>query len=177
MVLPIDSYRKHVEQLFDSGSPDLVMNGSAAHAQILIETLITRAKEKIVFFCECLKEEIYDKEVIIQKLLEAGKRGVEVKILAQKEPETNLLRKKVVEFFPSNSPFEFRTCLPDSVGRNAPMNFIVMDEKAFRFEQELDTHKAFASANNCELAKQMLSRFDGFWRVAVPMAMPDPTAA
>jgi len=164
----LDDYRTHVERMFDENSDAVVSNSSTAHAQVVIETLISRAKDTLQFFCECLKSEIYDETVIVQKLSEALKKGVKVQVLCQNSPVAKSLN-RLISRKSQNNQFELRVCDPGSPGQSAPINFIVMDGKAFRFEGDRNKHTAVACANNSELASTMTAKFKELWqRASVP---------
>jgi hypothetical protein len=165
----LNSYRKLVEQMFDEDSETLISNSSTAHAAILVETLISRAQSSLRFFCKNLDEAFYDKLTMIAILADAAQRKVRLQFLTQEAPQA----KKLVEFLSRVAgayklDVVFRICAPASEDSKAPFNFIVMDDKAFRFEDGPSDHVASASANSPDVAKKLTARFSRMWEESIP---------
>jgi len=165
--LELSDYREHVEQLFEADSSAIVSNSCTEHAEVVIETLISHSKTSLLFFCERLKKELYQKSSVVAKLIEASKRGVAVRILTQHQPETDLAE-VIFPHLGDTTKFEIRVCPKESEGASADMNFIVMDSKAFRYENDREKHQAFACANSQELAGKMTTLFLKLWSNALP---------
>lgn len=159
-----EKYRYHVEQMFDEQSDAVIENTCTNHARVLIETLVSRSKEQLLLFCENLKKEFYEDPKIMGEMVTAMRRGVEIRILTQHHPEAVSLveRLQAASGKVENGTFSIMVCDADSSGAKADMNFVVMDRKAFRFEEDRVNHSAVASANRKELALKLSKVFDSF---------------
>lgn len=142
----------------------LINNGQPEHAAVLLSTMFDRAKREMVVFCRNLRSEIYDQSHVIKSIFGALGRGVKIRILTQEKPEAYLLLSKIQRAREIRGGdldrLELRTCPPDSPTAKVEFNFAVMDQKAFRYEPSREDIKAFACANDPELAKDMLTRFN-----------------
>jgi hypothetical protein len=162
------SYRKLVEQMFDEQSIELISNKDTTHAQIIIETMASRAKKSLDFLSLKLCEKLYDSPEVSSKIMAASMRGVKVRMLSQEEMEAKVL-KDFSLIVGGGSAIQFRKAIKDSFVNEAPYNFVVMDGKAFRFEEDKSSHSATASANNPDLCRQMLDMFERMWDASVPV--------
>lgn len=161
----LEKYRRYIEQMFDEGSDALISNSCAAHAGIVIETLLTRAKTEVNLLCRDLDNLIYDELSMIGCFIDTISRGVSIRILIQNNPKADLLIQHLSKRIPDeNKKFvQLRVCGSAARHKSEGFNFIVSDKRAFRFEDDLDNHVAKASANSPELAIKLTRFFDQLW--------------
>jgi hypothetical protein len=161
----LEDYQAHVERLFDQDSDVLVSNSDPKHAAILIATLFRRAKDKVAVFCRNLKADIYSEKNVVEAMLDAARRGIEIRILTQEPPEAVelLWQLNCLAFTSPSKRVHIRMCNKSGIGAALKSNFTVMDDKGFRFEPDKSEMKAHACANNRTLVKSMLQRFDKFF--------------
>jgi GH15 family glucan-1,4-alpha-glucosidase len=156
----LDSYRRFVERLAVLESTEVFSNAQSAHAQVILETFFKFAKNNVVIFCHKLSEIVYGNQSLINAADSALNRCVSVRILTQKEPESELLTAALKKWKEDGKHVVFKTALKESFESETPYNFAVMDGKAYRFEPAKEDHTAFACMNGTELAQDLLSLFD-----------------
>lgn len=176
----LDDYQAHVERLFDEDSDILVSNSEPKHAAILIAMLFKRAKEQVAVFCRNLKADIYAEKNVVSAILDAARRGIEIRIVTQEPPEAVelLWQLHCLSFTSPSKRVHIKQCNKGGACANLTSNFTVMDGKGFRFEPNKVEMKAHACANNPDLARTMLQRFDKiFTSDATEISLPRLAAA
>ena len=143
-------YRESLERLFEQNSTAEITNSSAAHAAIVYEEFFRHSQDYVHIFCECLKKDVFDNDKVLTEAKNAIDRGVEVKCLVQGSPEASEFKKLFDSGNPKKNP---KTVIKTEIEGNKPFNFIVMDNKAIRFESEKDKISARVYVNNPEIAK------------------------
>lgn len=150
-------YRSHVEKLFDEGSSLLFQNKDKDHAAVLISTLFNKAQTEAVVLCRNLDKDFYDRPEVSASILKAANRGVNIKIRIQESPSEG---KFLLDLKKLQSPnISLVTCTP-ARGADLPINFTIVDRKAFRLENDRNTSCAVASANKPEVAERLLEIFE-----------------
>lgn len=149
-------YRSHVERMFDEGSSIVFTNKDRDHAAVLISTLFTKAKKEVVVLCRNLDGEFYKRACIEDAMQKAAARNVSIKIKVQEQPDSS----DVVEKLQATKNVEISILDPKSDEASAPMNFIVMDGKAFRLERDRNTSSALACANDPDLSGSLMTFFN-----------------
>lgn len=139
-----ESYKTLVWESFAKEKTARFSNGAPIHASLILEAMLTFAKNKVRIFCEDLDAFVYDRPDLVMALRQALARNVVVEILTQKKPES-IDFKKVIDEEKNGLAF-IRTGTSDFV-KNRSENFAIMDMKAFRFEPNKAEKKALASAN------------------------------
>lgn len=173
----LEDYRSNVGQMFAQNSPVIITNRDRAHASILVETLVSVAQERILILCQNLCEKVYDSEAIVDEFKKALKRNVAIHILIQEKPKAQLLVILNDIFKAVGGTFNFRICEEGSDCINLPFNFMVVDGKSFRFEDDREACTASASANQPMLGVRMEEIFWHAWNNAgskEPLLFADP---
>ncbi len=156
----LEAYRANVERLAELGSSEIFSNSRPAHAVIILETFFKYAKERVVVFCQKLSTRTYGGRKLIDQVEKALRRGVNVNVVIQENPESQ-------DFVGAANRWKAQG-LPISVSKAkvidppAEVNFAVMDQKAYRFEQDRDTPEAFACMNDPKSAALLAHRFSQF---------------
>ena len=164
----LKDYRASVERYFETGSSVIITNKDRSHAGILIATMFTMAKDRMVVFCQNLAADIYDTEEVQSAVMSAVERGVKVDILVQDSPQATRLVEALKPHV-VNGRVRLFACIPGDTCSQAQVNFTVMDGKGFRLEANRAVFSAHACANNPQLAKGMLTLFDTLISTAQPL--------
>lgn len=160
-----ESYEDHVRTLFDLNSDVIFSNGMQDHARVILVEFFKRAEESVVIFCKDLLADVYNHKHITAALRDALRRGVEVKIAVQEDPQADIFINAARQY--NENPalagrVEVKKVTGDKL-KQVEQNFAVMDSKAYRFESNKNEHKAEASANRPKIAKVLLTNFEKIW--------------
>lgn len=157
----LKAYREGVDTLFSLQSSKMISNGKPGHAAILYEAFFKNAKDSVSIFCNNLNKEVFSNDIVIHAAKTAVARGVAVRILTQK-PESELESSEFVETLTSGCNCNLVEIKQVSMAGDQELqyNFAIMDDLAFRFEENRDKLQATASMHRPEIAKKLLTVFD-----------------
>ena len=157
----IEIYRGGVKDAFDKKSNRQIDNGLSEHAAILFEQMFEHAQSKIRIFCKNLAAKVFDKDAIVTSAQKAVERGVAFEIVIQDE---NPEKSKFYEFLKTQSQNDKVSLhrLTSERLKDHTANFTVMDEAAYRYENNRDEFVAEANANSPPIAKLLISKFEAF---------------
>ena len=174
----LEEYRKYLERLAESNSPDMFSNGGIKHASILMSVLFQDTDEARIYCCgfrpDLITTEPYWGELnnylknpqhILHVLIEQDNYKTEEpltrlhEIMNQRQDETIQVR------LISN---EGKQMITDRFG-TGHCNFAVFDGKKFRFEYDPDFFKAFGSFNQPDKCKILTELFDDAFNVSTPL--------
>ena len=149
----LDIYREIFRYMLSKGVSRLRHNDSKDHACVLIEELLHYAESEILIFCRNLGPDVWGTPTVISALGDALGRKVKVKVLLQEDPEGGdgnralaLLRANGVEVRRTHNT-------------EVKANFIVIDNKAYRLEKDVENRRGYACANDAENASGLASAF------------------
>ncbi len=160
-VSSLRAYSTDVERFFDDQSSTIISNKDREHAAILISTLFKKAREEILVFSRHLDSDFYRREDIARELMMAVDRGVRVRILIQEVILHDTNQYKLITEL-KNAGVIINECKTGGRGGVSPINFTVVDCKAYRLERNRNTHEAFACANDPETAQRLIQLFQSF---------------
>lgn len=157
----LDLYRLLFRYFLANGIQKRVSNSSPSHAIVLISELIRAAKYSVDVFCRCLSDAVWGQKEVLDEIMTAGQeRHVKFRVITQEQIGMNKAR-KVLNLVDS----ELR-CFEN---REFTANFMVVDGKSFRFEQDCSNRQGFAYAKNDEMAKDLSEAFEVLFAKAGPL--------
>ena len=149
-------YRARVIAARLSRSGDTIYNSSHRHAAVLIEQLFLDAENDVRIICRQLCGRSFGSPLAIaaaERFLERGGTSLNVIVDA---PEVDADGRNAFL-----DRFEGRAGVSISKGGvMVPFDFMVVDQRAFRFESDAKTSVARANFNNPGFAKQLVDAFD-----------------
>ena len=138
------SYADIVRKYFEDDSTEIFPNGCEQHAKVIIEQIFSHAEDYVYVLSTNLAKSIWNDPSILEAVRRALERSVSVRISIQRNTsDANLLEELLSEF-----NIEINVNRDPTLGSN----FIVSDDKMFRYEENRDRVEAIASANYPELA-------------------------
>lgn len=138
------SYADIVRKYFEDDSTEVFPNGCEEHAKVIIEQIFRHAQDYVYVLSTNLAKSTWNDSVICEAVRGALERGVSVRISIQENTiDANSLQELLSEF-----NIEINLNRDITLGSN----FIVSDDKMFRYEENRDRVEAIASANYPELA-------------------------
>ncbi len=157
----LSDYTADVERFFDEQSSTIINNKDREHASVLISTLFKKSKEEIYVFSRKLDGDFYTRESIRNELVAAVERGVKLNILVQETPAAMHLVQELTHGEHAKK-VKVKKCSPTSFGATSPINFTVVDKKAYRLERDRDSCEAFACANAPVTAQKLIDLYKSF---------------
>jgi len=155
----VDLYREVIFQLFETESKTQFSNGAPAHAAVIFEAMLQYAKESVKIFCKELLGEVFGCPRVIMALKGAIERGVCVQVLTQHAPNKSQFLEILKSEMTNGRKSRIATTNNPKL-KSHKVNFAVMDEKAFRYEDDASEISAFACANNPSASKGLSEDFD-----------------
>jgi hypothetical protein len=156
----LNTYRANVERLAELQSAETFSNGRPEHATIILETFLKYAQEQVVIFCQRLSQRTYGGPLLLVNLENALRRKKRVSIIVQEEPEAKNLVEAAELWKKENLPISISAAGPSA--ESVQVNFAVMDQTAYRFEQDRDKPEAFACMNDPKSAELLACSFSQF---------------
>ena len=154
-------YRDMFRFMLKSGSTKRMCNDSKDHARILIEELLRSAKSDVLIFCRHLGNDVWDDANVLFALREALARGVKFSVLLQVDPDGGN-DNRALAILKSHSIVVKKTN-DDSVQNN----FVVVDGKSYRLEEDVNARSGCACANDPTEAERLKTEFEAMARTAV----------
>lgn len=157
----LDLYRLLFRYFLEHDIPKRVSNNSTSHAIVLIGELIRSARTSVDVFCRCLSDEVWGQDDVIAEIRKAGReRHVRFRVVTQ-EKEIKSKARKELRLVDS----EIRYYEND----NIKANFMIVDGKSFRFENDCSNRKGFAYARNDKIVVELSKAFAEIFNKAQPV--------
>ena len=154
-------YRDMFRFMLKSGSTKRMCNDSKDHARILIEELLRSAKSNVLIFCRHLGNDVWDDAKVLFALREALARGVKFSVLLQIDPEGGNDNRAFAILKSCN--VVVKKTNDDTVQKN----FVVVDGKSYRLEEDVTARSGCACANNPAEAEKLKSEFEAMAETSV----------
>ncbi len=139
------SYEEIVKSYFKEKSETVFPNSCEDHARIIIQQIFENAKNYVDVLAHNLKKSLWDSQTITEAVQNAVARGVVVRFAIQ---ENVPVSESLSEWLCANG-----IKIATNVASQGKHNFIVSDNRMFRYEDNYEEIKAVASANSPELAE------------------------
>jgi len=154
-------YENLVRAMIKTGDDKPVSNGKPEHAAIIYKLFFEFAVSKVLIFCKELNSSVFGDDRILMMAEKALERGVTIRVITQGlQPQPSNFTKWLLEKAKSGSCVSVKTCKVGSPYASLPMNFALMDEKAYRYEANNDHVKAVACMNNPRITTELANFFD-----------------
>jgi MoaA/NifB/PqqE/SkfB family radical SAM enzyme len=156
-------YEAQFKGMLLANSSESIENDSLDHAIILIKCLIASARKSIKVFCHALRGDVWGKPDIVRAIDNALAAGISVQVAVQALPESREIWKKLandehseVRMFPFGDHYS---------------NFLLIDDKSFRFEPDPAQRKGFAYVKAPEQAQVLTTLFKRIWDLSQPLSL------
>ena len=177
----MDDYRRHVKELADRSSKDLIPNGGIDHAAVLIENLFSHAISAVRVFTGDLNARVYASEPIVSNAKEFLQSGVgkKIKILVQNPDVARNLNHELLRMCASVGPDLCEVKIANETDQELKSHFVIMDEKGYRFEPDREKPTAIGCFNDKSTAKRLCDAFDAMFArgEGVSLAAQEPNTA
>jgi hypothetical protein len=161
-----DDYRSHIDRLIREMTGETVLNGSSAHASIIIERMFANATASVAILSRGFDPRIYGSyEAIEQAELLLGDPNRSISILLENvEAETISSHPFVARLgaYLDRGNLSIRklpTHLADAVG----INFAIMDETGYRIERDKTQAVAVASFGDVNFTTALRKFYSRLW--------------
>jgi len=165
------NYKDFVMALSISGENKTFLNSDEEHALEVLVRIFQTAQKEVRIFAGCLCHHVGNKQEYIIALSEFLERGGKLKILLNKYNEENAkasnLYKRLAYYKEKNYPVEVKESKACPYFTEDPskkeIHFTVADDKAYRIETDIEKRTAECNFNNPNLAKDLITFFDGLF--------------
>jgi hypothetical protein len=157
-------YRDMFRFMLKSGSTKRLCNDSKNHARILIDELLRSAKRNVLIFCRHLGHDVWDDANVLFALREALARGLKFSVLLQSDPEGGNNNRAFAVLKSYNVDVKKTN---DATTRK---NFIVVDGKSYRLEDNVEERSGCACANDPAEAERLKAEFDTMAQTAIAVS-------
>ena len=184
------AYFAEIKAAFSAPAPLLVGNGKPAHAAYLIERFLTNAEQEVRLFSGCLKQEAQDVALYGNSHIHEAMRG-----FFQKNGKLMIVLEDDIDVdngHPGSHPMianagawvdgngkvlkdflDIRKAKPKSIQALKDDDFhhhwMVMDQRVFRLETNIDAYKAAVGFGRPDIAKALAVMFDRLFHRADPL--------
>lgn len=170
----IDDYRGHIDRLIRERSEETVLNGSHAHASVIVERMFANANECVNILSRSFDPRIYGaNETVEQARLMLGDSQRTINILVEEFDSHSI----------ANHPFFFKMQrvngrnlkvrrIPHEIRKAVAINFATLDDYGYRLEEDKSEAVAVANFGDRNFVSSLRSFFDRLWEVSQPVAIP-----
>lgn len=153
------SYRSYVfEQAASDAEPGTAfLNKSTAHAAIVVEALFRQAQRSVRILTNALSDDVYGTPLVIEAAVAFLRReGARLEIIAESRPCRVMLDR--IGQVGLADRVDIRL-LPPHVTKIVDVNYMLVDERSYRFETEKGLREATVQFNGEAVASRILDNF------------------
>lgn len=151
-------YREHVKNLAAERKGEVVYNGSADHAAVIVEHMFASAHENVRILTGDLNAKVYGALPVVQRARQfLGHSDHRLEILVE-EHTFNSSHPLIEEIGTDENVAIY--VIPPELSQKIPYHFMTVDNDCFRFEREKNSHAAVAAFGEKETAEHLNSIFD-----------------
>lgn len=157
-----DSYSESVRRLMAMNSDALISNGQPLHAAALFECFFLNAQQSVKILCKNLLSEVFDRAEILAAASFALRKGVDIEVIVQERPPDGSVFFKMLHQEQCAGQTNVKIWTDANVSpaiKARKENFAVMDDRAFRYEEDSSKCEAVASMNRPMLASKLAGIF------------------
>lgn len=181
MSMEAESYRNQIDRAIRDMDGEAILNGSHAHASIIIERMFAHAHECVVILTRKFDPRIYGTaETVEQAQLFLGQSDRKCQVLIEELDQTGLrthpfIAQLSAQFGVGN--LEIRQ-LPEHLAEIVNVNFSVMDKAGFRFEEDKKEAVAVAAFGKGteKFVSSLRGLFERLWSYSNPVDIDEEAA-
>jgi hypothetical protein len=168
MEMDAEDYRSQIDRAIREMSGETILNGSHAHASIIIERMFAHARECVSILTRQFDPRIYGtSDTIEQARLFLGQPDRRCRIIVEEFDQASFERHPfVVQLLPYLQDGNLQIIrLKDSLAPIINVNYSIMDDAGFRFEEDKKQAVAFAAfgTGTEKFVKNLRKLFDTLW--------------
>lgn len=177
-----EEYRTQIDRLIREESGEVVLNGSHAHAAIILERMFSNASQCMEIITRRFDPRIFGTaETIEQAELFLGVPNRACRILVEEINDDALATHPFWEAnrrFAESGNLEIRR-IPDAFHKVINFNYAVMDDRGFRFEEDKTEAVAFArfGKDAHDFTVKLKSIFAKIWGLSIPVSLKEKQPA
>lgn len=147
----MERYRRYIQRLREEKSKAVFMNSSTEHAIIVLSELFQSAEKEVLILSRNLSREVTDNENYLKQLdAFLQKKNTKLEIILTNYSE-HFKHSRIYEVLTTRSKENPNIMLFKSNSQatvnEEPVNFVICDSTAYRFEYNLDDREAIGSFN------------------------------
>lgn len=165
--MSLHRYRKQIDDLILGRSElPFMLNGSEAHAAIIIERMFANAKTDMRILTQRLDPEIYaNEEVLLQAESFAANPNSDTRILVENISDGSLAIHDMGKLAAALPNIEIRR-IKKETSEKLEFNYSIMDSRVYRFEPDKNKVNATVRRDDESFAKDAANYFDALWEAS-----------
>lgn len=170
----IDDYRSHIDRLIREMRNETVLNGSHAHASVIVERMFANANDGVDILSRTFDPRIYGTyEAIEQARLMVADPRRSIRILVEDIDDDSIKHhpffSKIQRVVRNNLQVKQ---IPESLKNAVDINFATLDDFGYRMEEDKSEAVAVANFGDRKTVAILKSFFNDLWRVGRPVLIP-----
>jgi hypothetical protein len=160
------SYEEMVEYFAKNKVNSEISNGVEAHASLLISAMFKYGDKTIRIFCRELSDKVYDNEQLIDNAIDfVVKKQGKIEILLENDLQKALFAKPIIfriasKIYEAQDKKRAVGSLHVKIqGQDHQKHFCVMDDSAYRLEQDKEKRTAIANFNDPKMVQSLTTSF------------------
>ena len=170
--MSIDLYKNKIQELAENKTDEMFFNVDKKHATIVLTELIRNAEKYVYILGKNMDPNVTDDEEylkVVDRFLQT--ENTEIKILLTDYDKKKFDDSKIGKLLEKHKEkaVEIRHTEGKLIRREGgiPINFTVSDDRAYRFERDVDNHIAFGNFNDGKTAKNLAENFKNFFNQGI----------
>lgn len=161
----MERYRRYIQRLREEQSEELFMNSSSEHAVIVLSELLKSAKKEVLIVSQNLSRTITDDDRYREAITNFLKKGgICFKAILLEYNKEALENAPIYEILKSHKQegkdIELYQSDVKLTSEGKQINFCVVDERAYRFEIDVNKREAIGTFNRPERARELVRHFN-----------------
>ena len=162
-------YRESIKWLAKNRSNKVIFNTNEAHAVVILSEMLKNAEDYVHILCENMNPKVTDEDEYVdamRKFLNNDKHKIKVLLTDYDKNDKKFDDRKIVKLFKNHKEqVEMKYFEPKAkvISGDTPINWTVSDNRAFRFEKDIEKCIASVNFNNPPLAKKLNESFNAFF--------------
>lgn len=153
-------YTKLIRDSIQANSEIPFENGLRSHAAIIIREFVKEAKKSVIILCDQMATDVYGRDDVQQSFFDAWSRHVEIRILILKKSPQSMEFARTLD---NLKGIDVKTLAGVSHANEIHENFMVIDEKMYRYEPEKKLERSIVCTNGIERSLKLTGIFTHLW--------------
>lgn len=153
-------YTKLIRDSIQANSEIPFDNGLRSHAAIIIREFVKEAKQSVIILCDQMATDVYGRDDVQKSFFDAWSRHVKIRILILKKCPQSMEFARILD---SLEGIEVKTLAGVSHANEIQENFMVIDEKMYRYEPEKRLERSIVCTNGTERSLKLTGIFAHLW--------------
>jgi hypothetical protein len=158
----MEEYRAQIDHLISKSDGEVVLNGSASHASMVVERMFSRALTEVRILTRAFDPAIYCDQYVLRSALDLLRSGRRLKVLVEDPLPSEIGKNPYFSDLKDIGDLQIRQ-VPDDLRGPIAINFALMDENGFRLEKDETGATALVSFGKSSMTSRLSELFSVVW--------------